>query len=424
MNEILTGKRPGKGPYKIVREELTGNDAYLTSFFFKLGANFYVFSYQSNGVTKHTFIDAGDCRYYEKHILSILTENDIDPANIERIVITHRHPDHCSLADRLAQVSKAKILVHSNFKNLVDGNVAEQEKGWWGDVQIARFKEHDIVYLLQSDGEKVRTIAGVDFPVVRETINIGKAGKLEVLACPENKQTHSPDQLIALYSARHAPYSAEKEEEGFLPTDDLIFTGDFWLMTGPRFNRGMRSLYRHLRFTFHRIKELLSGKGNSRGNPREQDAPAREALKGGFCLIRVKPGHGEEFIGTRLIPEGLLADSDLLMKLGYPSRTDKSVLEQASLAPRIAAIKEQAYTAFTEELLFWQELGYSFEDISDLVLRIYREQTGGDAQAKLDRKQRREQIKATLLKLSNDTTKPEQLRKLAETTLAKLGTAR
>ena len=34
-----------------------------------------------------TFIDAGDSRYQDL-ILSVLTENDIEPANIERIIIT------------------------------------------------------------------------------------------------------------------------------------------------------------------------------------------------------------------------------------------------------------------------------------------------------------------------------------------------
>ncbi|MFH0769680.1 MAG: MBL fold metallo-hydrolase [Chloroflexota bacterium] len=415
---FLVERRSGE-PYEIIKEKLAGSNAYLTSLLFHRGANFYVFSYGERDAIKHTFIDTGDSQYRDE-ILSLLTGNNINPSDIERIIITHRHSDHCGLADLLAGESRAKILVHHNFRSFVEGELAQDERRWLGNFNPSKLSEYDISYLPEADRSRATNIDGVDFPSLIEPIEIGEAGKLLILACPKSTLTHSPDQLIVFYSAGGSPYTREKKSGGFLPTDDMLFSGDLWLMQGPITNRSMISLYRRWRYGVRRMRNRLSGKGQLWRSPREQDAQAKEALKREFTLVRVKPGHGEEFMGSRIIPNSLLADSDLLLRLGYSSNGDKSILSSKHLLTRISALKEQAYAYFVKELVFWMELGYTLNDVSEFLLRIYKEQSGGGPLAEQDRRERRERMEATLTKLKNDKSKSSELRKLVEVTLPKL----
>ncbi|MFC2010968.1 MBL fold metallo-hydrolase [Chloroflexota bacterium] len=422
--ELITGRRPEE-PYRITKERLAGTNTYLISFLFPVGvdnaANFYVFSYENGGVAKHTFIDAGDSRY-QKQILAGLAANHINPANIERIIITHRHPDHCSLAALLARESKTKILAHPNFKSLIDKEVGEEEQGWWKgwDIDPSRFRELDIEYLLQTGNTAGRSIDGLDFPILGKPIEIGEGAKLEILACPESIPTHSPDQIIVLYSPFSYPQASEKTGKDIRPTDDILFTGDLWLMTGPLTRENIKNHWRYVRHRLLRLKNRIFGKEMVRRDPREQDSRATEALKKGFCLIRAKPGHGEEFIGGRIIPHSLLAERDLLLELGFSGKQKQSLLSSGDVAPKIASIKEQAYTFFVKELLIWTELGYTWDEILELLVRIYKEQSGGGRLVEKDRKQRRERLKATLTRLKDDKTKHDELHDLAEFTLSRL----
>lgn len=402
-----------------VREKLGGVDADLTSFSFPHGANVYVLTYDNNGERRHTFIDAGDSQYQDK-LLSVLAENDIDPARIERVIITHSHPDHCGLAYRLAKESRAKIVVHSNFRSFVEGGAGRMERRWLGGFDPSRLKECDIEYLHESGMGKAVNIGGVDFPSLAEPIEIGQGGRLAVLGCPESTVTHSPDQLIVLYSPRDDPHPHEQTSGDFRPTDDIIFSGDLWLMKGPMFNHSVTDIYWHLRHSLNHMKDLISVSGMAWRDPRDQDSKAKQALKKGFCLIRVKPGHGGEFLGTRIIPSGLLADRDLLVELGYSLNADKSMLKSTDLAPKTTTRREQAYAGFVKELVLWMELGYTLDEAAELLVRIYREQSGGGPLVAKDRKERRQQLKATLARLKKDEAQPDQIRQLAETTLPRL----
>jgi len=405
--------------YRVVKERLSGTSTDLTSFYFHHGANVYVFSYEKEGVRRHTFIDTGDAQYRDQ-ILSILMENDINPSNIERIIITHRHPDHCGLADLLARESKAKILVHSNFRSFVEGDIRQEERRWLSDLDPSRLKECDIEYLPQSDRSELISISGVDFPSLVEPIEIGAVGKLEILACPQSTPTHSPDQIIILYSPRSQPHTYEKAPEDFRPADDILFSGDLWLMRGPIYDRGMSNVSSYFRYGFNQMRNLMSGRSMPQRDPRIQDSRAKEALKKGFCLIRVKPGHGEEFLGSRILPNSLLAERDLLVEFGYPMDTDKSILRSRDLAPKIATRLEQAYTSLVKELLLWTELGYTLSEISELLVRIYKEQGGGGSLVETDRRERRERLRATLARLKDDEAQSDELHQLAESTLSAL----
>ncbi len=417
--ESPPNRRSHRELYEVTRERLKGTTTDLTSFSFHQGANLYVFSYQKEGARRHTFIDTGDAQY-RKQILSILIENDINPANIEGIIITHSHHDHCGLVDILAKESKAKILLHPNFRSFAEWQSSGEEQEGLDDFDPSQLKEPNIEYLPQPDQSKVRNINGVDFPSLGEPIEIGQGSKLEILACPESSQTHSPDQIIVLYSPRSYPQTDEKTDGDFRPTDNILFSGDLWLMTGPLFSWGVGNIASHFRYGVNQMRNLMSGNSMPHRDPREQDVRAKEALKTGFDLIRVKPGHGEEFLGSKLIPQSLLADRDILVTLGYSLDADSSILKGRDLAPKVAALREQAYASLIKEALFWRELGYTWGEISELLVRIYKEQSGGGGLVTRDRKERQERLKATLTLLKDDDAESEELHQLAESTLLAL----
>ena len=413
---------PSSKPYVADKQPLRDPGTHLTSFYFRYGANFYAFSYQKQGETRHTLIDSGDSDY-EDRILAILTENGIDPGRIERIIITHSHHDHCGLAAMLAGQSGAQVLAHSSFRNSVEGRISEQERRWLGKFDPTRLRDCKMVYLAPSAEKGSVTIAGVDFPVMLEPVEIGTNGRLTVLTCPQSERMHSPDQLLALYSTgdpRTTSGDLNRDGNASRPTDNILFSGDLWLMHGPLFDRGFGHVMRHLRFGFHNAKALMSGKGTIRRDPREQDPEAKEALKTGFSLITVKPGHGREFLGSRILPKSFHADRDLLVELGYPMDASKATLKSPELAPKVADIREAGYAAFIEEVSLWEKMGYSFAEISDLLIRIYREQEGGGHLVEQDRKERRARIEGILGRLQRDQDASQQLRGFAASTLSKI----
>ncbi len=422
QKEGFLANRSAAEPYSVTKERLKYTNADLTSFYFPLGgANFYVFSYEKGGRRKHTFVDAGDPRYGNR-IQNILAENDVNPANIERIIITHRHSDHCGLVGRLAKESHPKILVHSNFSSLTESKIGEQNRRRW-DIDPSELKGWDIEYLLPSGRTELISINGIGFQNLVEPIEIEGVGKLLILACPKSAQSHSPDQIIVVYSPRFWSHTYEGEHDDFRPTDAILFSGDLWLMSSPRYDRMIRSPFLRFRpfgLDFYRIKRLVSGKSMFRKDPQGQDLEAREALKQSFSLIRVKPGHGKEFLGSRIIPNSLLSDRDLLVKLGYSLNADKSILRSRDVSPKIVSITENAYTCFVWELLFWKKQGYSLSKISELLVRIYKEQSGGPPLIARDRKQRRERLKSILARLRNDQAESDALHHLASSTLSEL----
>jgi len=395
----------------IVQEHLSG-EAHLTSLLFHPGGNVYILTYQKNGKKRHILIDAGDERYYED-MLTILTENNINPANIDRIVITHRHSDHTGLMYLLAKESGAIITAHHTFRSYVESG---------GDFDSPDFKQCNIEYLGESDSNSTIRLSGIDFPNLLQAVNIGKSERLDILGTPRTRMTHSPDQLIVLYSPRNDPHPHIQTIGGFRPTDDIIFSGDLWLMRGPMFDSGTDIMWR-LGAGLRQIGSMMSG-GSIGRDPREQDAEAKDALKKGFCLIRVKPGHGDEFLGSRIIPRSLMADNDILVEFGYPLSVGTAILRSKELASKVSARREQAYAMFVEELILWTKLGYKQDEISRLLLRIYREQSGGGPLVEEDRRERREQLRILLNRLKDDETQTAEIRQLAKSTQSLLISSR
>ena len=405
--------------HTVTKERLSDNSTDLTSFYFRPGANVYVFSYEKSGTRRHTFIDSGDMSYSDQ-ILPLLHENNIDSANIDRIIITHRHRDHIGLAGLLAGRSGAKIMVHANLQGFVEGSANPEELRWMGGLDPTELQKCDMEYLDELDRSQWKDINGISFPALTEPIRMGEAGSIRVLASPECTPTHSPDQVIVLFSPENGPPSSDTSKKDLRPADEILFSGDLWLMKGPMFDRGIQHLRMHVRFGLMRMRHRMSGGGTFRRDPREQDAEAKEALKTGFSLIRVKPGHGEEFLGSRIIPRSLMADRDLLVRLGYPMDSDKSILSSDNLAAQVSEIMEQAYAGFVSELFLWTEFGYNSSELSDFLVRIYWEQSGGAKLVQQDRKERRQRLKETLARLKEDQDQPEALRELAGSTLSEV----
>jgi hypothetical protein len=180
-------------------------------------------------------------------------------------------------------------------------------------------------------------------------------------------------------------------------------------------NTGTDIMWR-LRAGLNQMRNMIPGGDMIGRDPREQDAVAKDALKRGFCLIRVKPGHGDEFLGSRIIPQSVLAENDMLIEFGYPLRAGKAILRSAELSPRVSARREQAYVSFAEELTLWMRLGYTSEEINKLLVRIYREQSGGGPLVEEDRQERRERLRGLLTRLKGDKAQPVEIRQLAEST--------
>ncbi len=399
-----------------VSERLPGN-AELLSIYFWHGANVYAFSYDKDGARRHTMIDAGDSQHREQ-LVAVMADHGVDPDNIERIIITHRHPDHVGLAHFLASRSGAQILAHSGFRSFVEGELGQLERRFLSSVDPAQLRECDLRYLEPAPANGAVSIHGIDFPILAAPIEIGDGGRLQLIGCPENPSTHSPDQVIALYSPVDRPHPHEQSVGGFRPSDDIIFAGDLWLMRGPLFgtSTGGKDVPWQLKQGLHQFRQMLAAGGGMRHDPRLQDAAAKNALTKGYCLIQVKPGHGNEFLGTRMIPLGILAGRDLLMELGYDMDDDQSLLESPKLAPKVAERLERAYHDFVGELATWAGLGYTADEVSGLLTRIYREQRGGGPLADADRRQRRARIKETLDRLQADAAQPEAVRRLAGVT--------
>ena len=151
----------------IIAEQLVGG-VHLTSLLFHPGGNVYILTYQKGNRKRHIFVDTGDARY-DDEMFAILDENDIDATAIERIIITHRHPDHTGLAYLLAHKSGAMIMVHPTFRNFVESG--QGNSAWFNEFDPSHLRECNIEYLHES-ADHVK-LNGIEFPNLSGTVGIG-----------------------------------------------------------------------------------------------------------------------------------------------------------------------------------------------------------------------------------------------------------
>lgn len=390
-------------PYLIKKEKLKGSSTTLTSFFFDLGGNIYAFSYQKKGRLMHTLIDTGE-RRHKLLILNLLKNNGIEPANIENILITHHHMDHSGLIDIVYLASNASVLVHPKFEeNMIEGDLP----------RLGRYLKR----LLPLHGNISRNIGDVEFPVLGEPLDIGEGARLEILGLPEGDEfTHSLDQLIFFYTPFNSKSTSLKPGKDWRPTDELLFSGDLWLMHPPG--------YHDMSLQKTKIAELVRRR---RGviDHRPQNRREKDALKRGFVLVTVKPGHGPEFLGTRILG-AILSQRDILVKLGFEEKAAKKILEDPRFTISVQQIKQQSFLDFCNELEIWlapAEIGgsgYQADEAVNFLVTIYHEQNGGGTLVGQDRMERRIDLRGKLSWLKDDPQSSRQLKEIAEQTLLEI----
>jgi glyoxylase-like metal-dependent hydrolase (beta-lactamase superfamily II) len=390
-------------PYLIKRETLKATSTTLTSFFFNLGGNIYAFSYQKNGAIKHTLIDTGE-RRHKLSILNLLRKNGIEPANIETILLTHHHMDHSGLIDIICQASGATVLVHSKFEE----NTVEIDL-----PQIGCYLKR----LPAEQNNVSRNIGDVDFPVLGERLDIGEGAKLEILGLPEQGGlTHSVDQLVFFYTPCNSPATRTKIGLDFRPADEYLFSGDLWLMHPPGFiDNNMRN---------SRVDAVMR-KNRLKMDHRPQNRLEKNALKKGFTLVTVKPGHGPEFLGARILGS-VLSERDILVKLGFDEKEHKKVLQNPQYALAIRHEREQSQRDFCQELQLWltpvknESSGYRIEEAVDILKRIYAEHKGGGDLVGQDRIERKMDLKNKIALILKDSQSPETLKLIGQSTITEL----
>jgi hypothetical protein len=217
-----------------------------------------------------------------------------------------------------------------------------------------------------------------------------------------------------MYTPKNSPGTLQKIGLGFRPTDEILFSGDLWLVHPPGFfDETMRGL-----ITADLIRER-----RRRFDFRPQNRKEKDALKAGFDLITVKPGHGPEFLGSRLIGT-LLARRDFLVKLGFDENDKKDILNNPEFSKRIEGLKENAHRIFVEALKLWLKpldangFNYTVDDVAGFLQRIYQEQNGGGELVGQDRRERRTDLKNKLDRLKSDGQQPPELQMVAGTALA------
>ncbi|MBA5941826.1 MAG: MBL fold metallo-hydrolase [Methanophagales archaeon] len=82
-------------------------------------------------------IDPGRENYLEPR-LKEMQDDGIDPEDIDLIIITHLHPDHCGATAALKEVSGAKVALHSSQREYFDV-MAEESRKFLGTCSIEKF---------------------------------------------------------------------------------------------------------------------------------------------------------------------------------------------------------------------------------------------------------------------------------------------
>ncbi len=376
---------------EINKEVLSGSGITLVSILLPLGSNVYILSYPKNGGIYHTMIDTGFI-FNSDLIIRILESNGISPANIENILLTHHHGDHCGLAKILEEKSGAQILIPKTFQTLI-------ENGYKNNMDKMQAKYFDPTSLgntnltyLEPKGKVA--LGGLNFPFLGE-IPLANSDKLTIIACPPSNNMHTDNQVIILYSQYNTLDTSPSDIE-------ILFSGDLWLMESPDFKSNLKL---HFQFLFRRFLNNTLKRDGSRFAAREQDKEAKEALKRAFAFVRVKPGHGKEFLGARMLPNSIFCVEELQEECRLQN-IDENI------------IFDNAYQYFCNELLHLQQIGFPDEKMLAFLYRLYIEQSGGSRSISRDRAERRVYLKRILERLRTDESKLKAFRNLASMVLS------
>ena len=92
---------------------------------------------------------------------------ELEPADVERILLTHHHGDHSGLADIICMASGASVLMHPDFV--------------WSSIELDMYNFGKYVNKLPLPKEGYsRTIGNIPFPILGDPVDIGEDAKLEI----------------------------------------------------------------------------------------------------------------------------------------------------------------------------------------------------------------------------------------------------
>jgi glyoxylase-like metal-dependent hydrolase (beta-lactamase superfamily II) len=147
--------------------------------------NFYLV--EENG--RYSLVDAGLPAHFDV-LLAHLRDHDIDPHDIDAVVLTHAHGDHVGIAERVRTEAQARVLVHGADAQMA--RTAKQRLGNTGAFVRQLWRPTAwrlIAHLTRGGGLKVKRIE--DLHTFRDGDVLDVPGHPTVVATPGHSHGHS-----------------------------------------------------------------------------------------------------------------------------------------------------------------------------------------------------------------------------------------
>jgi len=178
--------------------------------------NFYLL--EQDG--RYTLFDAGFPAHYEQ-LIAVLAGRGLDLSAIEAVVLTHAHPDHIGIAERVRVEAGAPVYVHADEARYA--TTTEQPSS---ERPVTDYMEHAFA---RATFEAAMTAGVATIPPVKEVQTFTDGDVLDVPGRPQVIATpgHSPGQSSLLLS-EHGVLIVGDTLEGF-----NVLTGRYGPQLGP-----------------------------------------------------------------------------------------------------------------------------------------------------------------------------------------------
>jgi len=178
--------------------------------------NFYLL--EQDG--RYTLFDAGLPAHYEQ-LLAVLADRGADISAVDAVVLTHAHPDHIGIAERVRSEANAPVYVHAD-----DARYATTHEQAPSERPATDYMNHAFA---RATFESAMASGVAPIPVVQEVQTFGDGDVLDVPGQPKVIATpgHSPGQSSLLLS-EYGVLIAGDTLEGF-----NVLTGRYGPQVGP-----------------------------------------------------------------------------------------------------------------------------------------------------------------------------------------------